>query len=255
MGFTDQDPEGFQVEGFEHEPTIATYSNFPYMAELLESNGYRKEVDYVVYKVPVPLRISKLDEAIAARALGRGGYRLLEFRTRRQLKPFVRPILEIMNETFEGLYGYVTLGREEMDELARKFWLFLDPRFVKVAVRGSLSVAFLIAVPNADPGFRRARGRLFPFGLLQIVAASRRSRQLDLLAAAVRREDRGRGLDAVGMAAILRSAIAAGFQVLDSHLELETNRLVRAEMERLGGVVCKRYRIFQRRIDGESDRS
>ena len=49
MGFSEQDPEGFLIEGFEHESTIATYFNFEYIPAFLESNGYAKEVDYVVY--------------------------------------------------------------------------------------------------------------------------------------------------------------------------------------------------------------
>ena len=42
--------------------------------------------------------------------------------------------------------------------------------------------------------------------------------------------------------------MAAGVEVIDSHHELETNTLVRAEMERQGGVVYKRYRIFQKAV-------
>jgi len=59
MGFTDQDAEGFLVEGFENEPTIATYYNFEYMIHFLESKGYEKEVDYLVYNVKVPEKVRK----------------------------------------------------------------------------------------------------------------------------------------------------------------------------------------------------
>jgi hypothetical protein len=37
-------------------------------------------------------------------------------------------------------------------------------------------------------------------------------------------------------------------EYIDSHLEMETNRKVRAEMEYMGGVVYKRYRVFARAI-------
>jgi len=43
FGFNDQDPEGFLVEGFEYEPTIVTYYNFPYLIPLLEAEGYAKD--------------------------------------------------------------------------------------------------------------------------------------------------------------------------------------------------------------------
>jgi hypothetical protein len=45
---------------------------------------------------------------------------------------------------------------------------------------------------------------------------------------------------------MLDSARKEGKTVIDSHLELETNTKVRAEMERMGGVVYKKYRIFQK---------
>jgi hypothetical protein len=47
---------------------------------------------------------------------------------------------------------------------------------------------------------------------------------------------------------MIESARKAGLEYVDSHLELETNRMVRAEMERMGGKVYKRYRIFQKLI-------
>ncbi len=47
---------------------------------------------------------------------------------------------------------------------------------------------------------------------------------------------------------MIRSAREAGFEYMDSHHELESNYRVRAEMERMGGRVYKRYRIFQRRL-------
>jgi hypothetical protein len=48
---------------------------------------------------------------------------------------------------------------------------------------------------------------------------------------------------------ILASAYAAGKRFMDSHLELETNTKVRAEMERMGGQVYKRFRIFQKNLN------
>jgi hypothetical protein len=248
MGFTDQDPEGFLIEGFNHEPTIATYANMPYMPRLVEDCGYTKEVDYVVYKVKVPQSIPESYERISHRILSGGEFKVIEFQRRRELRPYIRRVLSLMNETFAELYGYTVLDDFEMEDLAKKYWLLLDPRFVKFATKSGRDVAFMIAMPNVDPGLRKARGRLFPFGLLYILRSARKSRQLDLLVAGIKEEGRARGLGVVGMTAMMRSARTAGFEVMDSHLELETNTRVRAEMERLGGTACKRYRVFQKKL-------
>jgi hypothetical protein len=249
MGFTDQDPEGLLIEGFDHEPTISTYANYPYMNQLVESCGFTKEVDYVVYKVLLSRSLVERYQRISSRILDRGEFRLIEFKNRRQLKPYLVPIITMMNDTFADLYGYVPLDADEIDLLARRFQPLLDPRFVKFVMKGSRGAGFLVAMPNLDAGLRKAKGKLWPFGFVHILRVARRTRQLDLLVGGARSEDRGRGMDAIGMAAMLNSAAAGGFEIMDSHLELETNTRVRAEMEKLGGKVCKRYRIYGKSLN------
>jgi hypothetical protein len=151
-----------------------------------------------------------------------------------------------MGETFVGLYGFVPPDPQEMEELSKRFIRVLDPRFVKVAVDGSLPVGFLVAMPNVAPGFRQAKGRLFPLGVFHLLRAARRSRQLDLLIGGIRSSHRARGVDALLGTALMRSARAAGFELIDSHHTLESNLAVRSEMERLGGQIYKRFRIYQK---------
>jgi len=188
---------------------------------------------------------------VAERAVKKNAVRLLEFAKKSQLKPYIRPILGLMNETFVGIYGYSPLDQEEMEGLARQYLPLLDPRFVKAVVKGEEVVGFFIAIPNLYEGIVKARGRLFPFGFIHILRAMKSARQLDLLLGGVKEEYRGRGVDMVMGAAMLRSAAAAGHEVMDSHHELETNTKVRAEMERGGGVIYKRYRIFQKLLTGK----
>ena len=48
--------------------------------------------------------------------------------------------------------------------------------------------------------------------------------------------------------ALLQTALERGFEFLDSHLVLESNTLMCAEYEKIGGEVYKRYRIFQKSL-------
>ena len=246
MGFTEEDPEGFLFEGFQHPPNLATYYNFPFMNGFLEHLGYVKEVDYVVYQVPLATAITEFYEKAHERVLRRKDLALKEFRTRRELRPYIRPMFQLMNQCFAKIYGYSPLDDEEMDTLANRYLPIVDPRFVNFATVDGRDAAFILAMPNIDAGLRKANGRLFPFGLPHIMAAARRTKQLDLLVAGVKKEYRHYGLAVLGMAIMLRAARDAGMEVMDSHLELETNVRVRAVMERIGGVLCKRYRIFQK---------
>lgn len=246
LGFNEQDPEGFLVEGFEYEPTVATYYNFAYVPRFLKSKGYTKELDYVVYKVNLSDEMPEFYRKIYDRVLARGKYRLVEFTKRKELKRHILPILGLMNETFQNLYGYAPLDEAEMRSLAKQYLPVIDPRFVRVIAKDEKVVAFVIGIPNMSEGIRRAHGRLFPFGIIQILRAAKKTKQLDLLVGGIKQEDRGKGLDVLMGTAMMRSARNAGFTHMDSHHEMETNVKVRAEMERLGGELYKRYRIFQK---------
>jgi hypothetical protein len=248
MGFTDQNPEGLLIEGFEQEPAIGSYMNFKYLPDLVEKSGYLKDIDYVVYSFPVPDVIPVFYERIHQRISRNHDFKLLEFTSRRSLKPYVKPILELMNETFQGLYGFAPMDEQEMDEMAGAYLPVIDPRFVKVVVRERSSVAFILGIPNMNEGFRKARGHLFPTGILRILSSAKKSRRLDLLLGAIKPEYRGRGLDVLLGRAMLISARNAGFETIDSHHEQETNHRIRTEMERLGGQVYKRYRIYHKQL-------
>jgi hypothetical protein len=214
------------------------------MPALVEGAGYAKDMDYVVFRVGLGGGVPEFYRKIAERAARRGVCRLKEYASRRELKKDMFPILTLMNECFRELYGYHELDEREMIALARRFMPVLDPRFIKTALSGADIVGFNIAMPNLAPGLRRAKGRLFPLGLFWVLRAGRRAKQLDSLIGGVRADFRGKGVDAVLGCATMASAIAAGFEFVDTHHELEYNKKVQGEMEKLGGVVYKRQRVY-----------
>jgi hypothetical protein len=247
MGFTDHDPEGFLIDGFEHPPNLVTNYNFKYVPYLLEKSGYRKEIDYVVYKVDFARGIPDFFRKVYNRVRRKGDYTLVEFTKQKQLAPYIRPMFTLMNECFENLYGYSALELIEMDNLANRYLPIVDPRFVKiVTTKGNEVIGFIIGIPNMAEGIRKARGRLFPFGFLKILRARKKSKKLDLYIGGIKEKYRGKGLDALMGYSVIKSAIQAGFEYMDSHHELETNLRMRAEMEKIGGTIYKRFRIYQK---------
>jgi predicted GNAT family acetyltransferase len=247
-GFSDQDPEGFLIEGFEHRATIATYYNFEWMPKFVEDEGYTKDIDYFVYKIDVPKEMPEFYKRIYERAEKKGSFKVLEFENKRQIKPWIRPVLRLMNETYmqNNIYGYAPLDEKEMDDLAKRYLPVLNPHFIKAVTREGELVAFVIGMPDMGAGIREARGRLFPFGFLKILRSAKKSKQLDLLLGAIKDSCRGMGLDVMMGVKMIQSAQEAGYEIMDTHHEMEANVKVRAEMERLGGQIYKRYRVYQK---------
>ena len=249
-GFSDQDPEGYLIEGFEHRATIATYYNFEWMPKWLEEDGYAKDNDWFVYKLTVPKEPPDFYKRIYERAMKRGTFEILEFKTRKEIRPWIRPVLSLMNECYMAgnIYGYAPLEDEEMDDLAKRYLPVLDPRFVKAITKDGQVVAFIVAMPDMTAGIRKARGRLLPFGFIHVLRAAKKTKQLDLMLGAVKDAYRGQGLDVLMGIKVIIAAYEAGFEMMDTHHEMEANVKVRGEMERMGGVIYKKYRAFYKML-------
>ncbi len=249
LGFSDKDPQGCQIEGFEEPVAITTPVNFPWMKDFYEELGFQKEVDLLSYKIIVPEKVPEYIEKVSKRVIESNGYILHEFKTRRELRPWIVPVFRLVNVTFTHIYGFIPLEEKEMQELADRYLPILDPRFVKVISKeDGEPLGFVVSMPELSQGIKRAQGRLFPFGWSYILSESRRTKMLTLLLGAVKEEYRGKGLDSLMSMRLLESAIKAGMKTIDSHLILEHNSRMRAMCDRIDGKVYKRFRIFFKEI-------
>jgi hypothetical protein len=103
-------------------------------------------------------------------------------------------------------------------------------------------------MPDVSKGIKRANGRLFPFGIIKILIESKRSKKLIMMLGGVKKEFRGKGLEVLMGVKILQSGIRHKMDTLDSHLVLEDNTKMRAEYERVGCKVVKKFRIYQKEL-------
>jgi GNAT superfamily N-acetyltransferase len=250
LGFSDKDPQGMLIEGFEEPNVIATNCNFSYLVDFVEKAGYQKELDLVVYKVLIPNAIPEFYLKVHERVLRNNvGLRLINLRTKSQIKPYVRPVLKLMNETFSEIYGFTELSVKEMDDFAQRYLMVLNPRFLKIVENEAKEIiAFILAMPDLSEGVKKSKGYMLPFGILRVLWAQRKTKQLNLLLGAIKPEFQNKGIDTMLGVSLLKEAQKAGMTHIDSHLEMETNLKVRAEMERMGGVVYKKFRIFYKKL-------
>ena len=250
LGFSDKDPQGWLIEGYNEPVVIASNCNFQYINSFIEKLSYTKEVDLVVYRIPIPDEFPEFYRSIYKRFTSRENNVILkEFTRRSQVKPYIRKVLTLLNETFAGIYGFVPFTLKEMDDFANRYLYLINPRFIKIFVDEKDNVlSFLVAMSDISEGIKKSKGYLLPWGFIPLLTAGAQSKQLNLLLGGIAPEYQGRGLDVMMGIKLIESAKKAGKVVIDSHLELESNYKVRAEMEKMGGQVYKRYRIYQKTI-------
>ncbi len=246
LAFSDKDPQGFQIEGFEYPKFIVCPTNDSYLPEMIEVEGYTKHRDLVNYLAKTPEDLPEVYKKILTRVSENKDYKIVEFKTKKELRPYVVPALELMNQTFMEIYGFVPLKDQEKQELASRYMMILDPKFIKVIEAKDGLIGFAIGIPDISEGIRKAGGKLFPFGIFKIIRESKRSKKLLMLLGGVRKDYRGKGIDVLMAVKILQAGIEHKMELIDLHLVLETNTKMRAECERIGGKIIKRFRIYQK---------
>ncbi len=158
------------VEGFENPIVLATNGNFPYMPKLLEGEGYSKKVDCVVYKLVIPDKIPDFYQNIYERVSRREDIYMLEFKSKRQLKPYIKPILRLLNETFEDIFAFVPFEEYEMEDFANRYIFLLDPNFIKAILnKDGEVVAFIVSLPNISEGIKAANGKMLPLAFSRLL--------------------------------------------------------------------------------------
>ncbi|MEI6576325.1 MAG: hypothetical protein WCO63_09130 [Bacteroidota bacterium] len=245
-GFSDKDPQGLQIEGFEEDPTLAAPCNEEYLVKLVEKEGYEKEVDCMMYTSMIINGIPAIYTTVSQRILQNIEYQLVEPKSKKELKPYIIPVLQMLNESYSNIYGFLPLDDQEMKEFAARYMPVLDPRFVKLICVAGEVIAFMIGLPSLTRGIQACRGYLFPFGILKLIKESKKTRQLDLMLGGVKPLYHNKGLPVPLVLKMFESAVKAGFKRIDIHLVLETNLKMRAELDRGGATIHKRFRVYKK---------
>ena len=99
----------------------------------------------------------------------KGQFVIHEFKKRKELKPWILPLFELMNECYinSNIYGYAPLDHKEMNDLANRYLPVVDPRFVKIVTKDDEVVSFIIAMPDMTAGIRESPRPAFSLGVHQ----------------------------------------------------------------------------------------
>lgn len=249
-GFGVMDGYGIQVEGFEHRQMMNMMNyNYAYYPELLENLGFEKEVDFVscyvdVEKFKLPERIHRIAERVGQR----GTLGVQKFNSRKDLKAWAIKIGKLYNNAFINNWEYYPLTEREIDFALQDLLTVADPRLIKIITHNDDAVGFLFGFPDVSAAFQRAKGKLFPFGILDLMMELRKTEWISMNGAGVLPEYQGRGGNAllyVEMEDTLRDS-RYKFKHADLTQVAETAVQMRQDLVNLGGKMYKNHRVYHK---------
>jgi hypothetical protein len=109
-------------------------------------------------------------------------------------------------------------------------------------------IACAIAIPDINQALKGTGGRLFPLGLVRLLARRRYIDQMRLLLLGVDPKYRAFGLYPLMLAALQEQARGGPYKRVEFSWVLEDNRDINQPAERAGARRYKTYRIYEKAL-------
>ena len=256
LGFTDMDPEGMLIWGFDQLGTMPTIYNYEYYPRHIEAmQGFEVDNRYVEYKIhvpdTVPEKIVKISNMIQDR------YHLcIKKLTRKDVFEggYGRRMFELVNDTYKDLYGFSELSEKQISQYIDMYFPMADLNLITVVEDASADnkmVGLGITVPSLSLALQKCRrGRLFPFGWWHVLRALkfRKTEGVDLLLLGVLPEYRSKGVNALVFSDLIPRYIEYGIKWGESQLEMETNTNIQSQWELYDTELHKRRACYKKKI-------
>ena len=232
LGFTDFDPEGMLVEGFDRLSTMALIYNHPYYPEHMVKHGYTKETGWVEYRITLPDQVSEKHLRVAEFITERYGLKVVK-KTKRQInrERYGQKLFQLINETYCVLYGYSLLSEKQIDQFVDVYLGVIDTEmltFVEDA-NGEL-IGAGITMPSIAKALQKCNGEIIPFGWYHLLKTMywKKPDTLELLLIGVKPEWQNKGVNSLVFVDLLKRLKRMGFKYAETNANLETNTKVQA---------------------------
>ena len=251
LGFSDMDPEGMLVEGFDQEGTMATIYNYPYYPKHLEAMGFEKEADWVEFRMTVPDGIPERYQRISDIIKRKYELSTPKYTSAKKLvKDYGQEIFQLINEAYSELYGYSPLTPRQINRYISMYIPVLRLDNISLIVdKDKKLIGVGIAMPSMSKALIKCRGRMFPFGWIHLLKALRGQNDVvDLLLVAVKPEYQSKGVNSLLFTDLIPCFIKNGYKFAESNPELELNQKVQSQWSYFETRQHKRRRAFRKSL-------
>ena len=251
VGFSNMDKAGLLTYGYDELNTMITWYHYPYQKEHLIKLGLKQLAEWVEYKIKIfsedeaPEKVKKFAEIIAKRY----NLKSINFKSTKQIIPYVDKMFELLNITYSPLQTYVTIKQYQIDFYKEKFIKYIHPDFIKcvVDIEGNL-IAFLITMPSFSRALKKVNGKLFPFGFLHILKAQHFNNRVSLYLIGVDPKYQSKGATAILFNDLQQTFNKRGIIEVETNPELVENKAIQAFWKNYESTLHKRRATFTKKI-------
>ncbi|MDY5968947.1 MAG: hypothetical protein SPJ13_02875 [Bacteroidales bacterium] len=244
LGFNDLDKECWVIDNFEGYQNSTTLFNPKYYVDFIKELGFSEVCRWQQYKMPasqpVPVKVGHVNELI----LKKYNLKLLHFKKRSEIWPYANQFFPLLNKAFSGLYDFVPLTDKEIQVYIKEYFPFVNLDFANFVIdENDKLIAFGLSIPSLAKAYKKANGRLFPFGWVHLLHALRKFDTIDLLLNGVDPDWQKRGVHSIYYAEMNNQAIKHRV-----HTAYTNPQIIGNEAEKLWQTTYKVESLMQRAV-------
>ncbi len=248
LSFSDLEREGLLIDGFDYPATFEETYNFPYYQTFIENYDYQKDVDWTGSRIRIPKDYDGEVDKLAAFVMKRYNLHLGTARnTNEFLKKYADGIFELLDKSYELLYGTVPFTEGMKKMMIDNFRLVIDVKNVAVILdENEKMICFGLAFPAIADALRPSGGRLTPTTLIKLLKALKKPNVIDLCLIGVDPEWLNRGVSIIVSAGLMN--MLKNVEYAETNMNLEDNYAIQNQWKRFDEQKIKRHRCYVKKL-------
>ena len=250
LGYSDLEREGLLIDGFDKLQTYEEQYNYDYYQTLIENYGFTKEIDWFEYKVFPPKTIDPRFEMLCDRLKQRHGFEVYQPKNLKKfIKDYKKQFFEIIDTTYNKIYGTVPFTKEMIDSCISNFTLILRPEDLIVVFNKNKEICgFSLMFPSIGHIVRKHKGNINLKFLIEFLKNKKNPNVIDLGLIGVLPEYAVQGVASIIILEINKILLNKPISHLETNLMLENNHNILGLISNFEKEYTKKRRCFVKSI-------
>ncbi|RZP08619.1 MAG: GNAT family N-acetyltransferase [Flavobacteriales bacterium] len=251
VGFSNMDKAGLLIEGYDELNTMITWYHYPYQKEHLNKLGFSKLAEWVEYKIKIfsaeesPEKVRKFSKIVQERY----NLKVVNFKSTKEIIPYVDKMFELLNVTYSNLQTYVTIKQYQIDFYKEKFIKYMHPDFIKCCLdENNNLIAFLITMPSFSRALKKINGKIGLMGYFHLFKAQHFNDRVSLYLIGVDPKYQSKGVTAVIFNELQQTFNNRGIVEVETNPELVENKAIQAFWKNYESILHKRRATFTKSL-------
>jgi len=243
---------GCLVEGFDTPPYMMMGHARPYYDQSIRDQGYEKDQEVLAYELRqhmfgLPENIKRLVDRLSDKMT-------LRQVDRKNAAAELEIMRDIFNDAWSENWGFVPFTRDEFNKAGKELLMIVPEDFTWIAEVEGEPAAFMVLMPNMNEAIADLNGRLFPFGWVKLLwrmkVRTPKTGRIPLMGVRKKHQHTrlGPALAFLTIRALEKPAMNREMEKIEMSWILEQNHATRNIIEKVGGVVTKRYCMYRKEL-------